>query len=192
MRILRMTLLITLALFGLVSISFGLASADRYPSKEPIKPNSLGVEPVDLVFQFSGVTDDGEQGSVNRKRATAVICTNISGDFASIEVRFYNWNRADVYTATVDLSANQTGAWGTQNTEIYFEDVHLDTRGINQGSGEILSTDQEIICNVQILDPLNNPPVFMETLTLYDENGSPVGDTRDVFLPAVKKNLPTN
>ena len=62
MRILRMTLLITLALLGLISISFGLAYADHYQSNEPIRPKYLGVEQVELVFQFSGVTDDGEEG----------------------------------------------------------------------------------------------------------------------------------
>ena len=191
-RFLRMTLITALILAGVVFAGFGIAFAEQVSPEAAPKPAVQNDGPPELVYQFPGVSDDGEQGSVFRQEATTVICTNISGDFVSVEVRVYSRDRGQVFTSTVDLIDGQTGTWSTQATEVYFEDVILDTDIISQGSGEIYSTDPAVICSVQVLDPFNSPPGYLVGLPLYDENGSTVGDISEVFIPAVKKNLPTN
>lgn len=161
-------------LFGIVTVvGLGLASMGiRLTGAETqAVPSSLS-----LLYQFSGVTDDGEQGSINRKEATSIHCTNMSTENTQIEVRLYQWNGTDVFTGTVNMPPNRTFTFSTQNTTIYFDDVLLGgspgTSAIFQGSGQILTNRPEVNCSAQILDPLNYPPVFATRLPLYDRNGN--------------------
>jgi len=141
------------------------------------------------VYRFSGVSDDGEQGSANRKEATSIHCTNTSAADNEVEVQVYQWNGTDVFTGTVTMPPNRTFTFSTQNTTIYFDDVILGgvpgTDPVFQGSGQILSESADIICSAQVLDPLNYPPIFATKLTMYHRDGTLVGDDREVFLPVV-------
>jgi len=142
-----------------------------------------------LQYRFSGVSDDGEQGSANRKEATSIHCTNTSAADNEVEVQVYQWNGTDVFTGTVTMPPNRTFTFSTQNTTIYFDDVILGgvpgTDPVFQGSGQILSESADIICSAQVLDPLNYPPIFATKLTMYHRDGTLVGDDREVFLPVV-------
>jgi len=153
---------------------------------------SLVAAGMSTLYRFSGATDDGEQGSGNRKEATSVLCTNIdSTQNAQVEVQIFQWNGTDVFTGTVNMPPNNSFTFSTQNTEIYFEDViiggNLGTPAIFQGSGRILSSHANVICTVEVLDPLNYPPIFMDKLTLYNPDGSIVGDSRSLYLPLIRK-----
>ncbi|MEJ2750062.1 MAG: hypothetical protein P8183_19470 [Anaerolineae bacterium] len=123
------------------------------------------------VYRFSGISDDGEQGSANRKEATSIHCTNISSANNQVEVRLYQWNGTDVFTGTVNMPPNRTFTFSTQNTTIYFDDVLLGgspgTDAIFQGNGVVLAQSPQIVCSVQVLDPLNYPPVFAVGLEIY-------------------------
>lgn len=140
-------------------------------------------------YRFSGVSDDGEQGSANRKEATSVHCTNLSSANNQVEVQLYQWNGTDVFTGTVNMPPNRTFTFSTQNTTIYFDDVLLGgspgTTAIFQGNGRILSQSDKIICTAQVLDPLNYPPIFATKLTMYYADGTLVGDNHKLFLPIV-------
>ena len=153
--------------------------------------NGLAVEGLSVLYRFSGVTDDGEQGSGNRKEATSIHCTNLNTTNTQVEVQLFQWNGTDVYTGTVTMPPNRSFTFSTQNTTIYFDDVLLGgspgTPAIFQGSGRVLSNNPNVICTVQVLDPLNYPPVFMDKLTLHNSNGSIVGDIRKVYLPFIRK-----
>jgi hypothetical protein len=145
------------------------------------------------LYRFSGATDDGQQGSANRKEATSVLCTNIDdSNNVQVEVQIIQWNGTDIYTGTVDMPPNQSFTFSTQNTTIYFDDVLLGgspgTDAIFQGSGRILSSNPNVICTVEVLDPLNYPPLFMDKLTLFDKDGKLVGSIREIYLPTIYKN----
>jgi hypothetical protein len=124
-----------------------------------------------VLYQFSGVTDDGQQGSASRKEATTIHCTNVASGNVLIEVQLYQWNGTDVYTGTVNMPPNRTFAFSTQNTTIYFDDVLLGgspgTPAIFQGSGRVLTDNPAVICSAQVLDPLNYPPVFVAGLEMF-------------------------
>lgn len=127
-----------------------------------------------LLYRFSGVTDDGQQGSTNRKEATSIHCTSIEPLANNqVEVMLYQWNGTDVFTGTVNMTPNRTFTFSTQNTTIYFEDVILGgipgTDAISQGSGQIWSETDQVICTAEVLDPLNNPPEFATSLELFQE-----------------------
>jgi hypothetical protein len=145
-----------------------------------------------VLYVFSGVSDDGEQGSTNRREATSVHCTNVVTENVHVEVQIYQWNGTNVYTGTVTMPANRTFTFSTQNTTIYFDDVILGgspgTDAIFQGSGRVLADHPGVICTAQVLDPLNYPPEFNVKLQLYYSDGTPVGGVRKLYLPLVVKN----
>jgi len=122
-----------------------------------------------VLYQFSGVADDGEMGSSNRKKATSIHCTNVDTTDVQVEVQIYQWNGTDVYTGTLIMPPNRTSTFSTQNTFLYYEDVFIGggTPAIFQGSGRVLTDSPEVICSAQVLDPLNYPPVFVSGLEMY-------------------------
>ncbi|MCB9134689.1 MAG: hypothetical protein H6636_04630 [Anaerolineales bacterium] len=130
-----------------------------------------GLSNLAMILQFSGVSDDGEQGSSNRKEATSIHCTNVYTGNVTVEVQIYQWNGTDVYTGTVNMPPNRTFTFSTQNTTIYFDDVLLGgspgTPAIFQGSGRVLADNPAVVCSAQVLDPLNYPPVFVVGLEMY-------------------------
>ena len=130
-----------------------------------------GTNALKILYQFSGVTDDGEQGSSNRKEATSIHCTNVAAVNTQIEVQLYQWNGTDVFTGTVNMPPNRTFTFSTQNTTIYFDDVLLGgspgTDAIFQGSGRILTDNDAVVCSAQALDPLNYPPIFVTGIEMY-------------------------
>ena len=131
----------------------------------------LTVEGLSTLYRFSGVSDDGEQGSTNRRKATSVHCTNIGSTDTQVEVQVFQYNGTDVFTGTVTMPPNRTFTFSTQNTAIYFEDIVLGgvpgTDAIYQGSGRVLSSNPGVICTAQVLDPLNVPPVFVSNIELF-------------------------
>jgi hypothetical protein len=154
--------------------------------------------PLDLlpVYRFNGITDDGEQGSANRKEATSIHCTNIDQtNNVQVEVMLYQWNGTDVYTGTVNMPPNRSFTFSTQNTTIYFDDVLLGgspgTPAIFQGSGVVLADSNKVICTAQVLDPLNYPPTFLEKLPMYDENGILIKRDTPVSGVSASNNGPT-
>lgn len=156
------------------------------------------LETTDLlpILRFSGVTDDGEQGSASRKEATSIHCTNIDPtNNVQVEVLLYQWNGTDVFTGTVNMPPNRSFTFSTQNTTIYFDDVLLGgspgTPPIFQGSGVVLAESNNVICTAQVLDPLNYPPVFLEKLPMYDENGILIKRDAPVSGVSASNNGPT-
>ena len=168
--------------------SEGIAGASQVNSND----EGLAVEALSTLYRFNGVTDDGEQGSVNRKEATSIHCTNISSSTnAQLEVQLFQWNGIDVYSGTATIPPSRSFTFSTQNTTTYFEDVLIGgspgTPAIFQGSGRILSSQPDVICTAQVLDPLNYPPIFMEKLPLHNADGSLIGDERKLYLPLIRK-----
>ncbi|MCB9134690.1 MAG: DUF11 domain-containing protein [Anaerolineales bacterium] len=167
-------IVILLGIVMVVGLSLALVGARLTNAKSHSTPSA--VPTLSLLYQFSGVTDDGEQGSASRREATSIHCTNTSAEVTQVEVRLYQWNGTDVFTGTVNMPPNRTFTFSTQNTTIYFDDVILGgspgTPAIFQGSGQVLANRPEVICSVQALDPLNYPPTFITRIPLYDRNGN--------------------
>jgi hypothetical protein len=161
-------------------------SAETVQNANPSIQDDLSIR-----LMFSGVTDDGEQGSANRKEATSIHCTNTGSTNNTVEVILYQWNGTDIFTGTVDMPPMRTFTFSTQNTTIYFDDVLLGgspgTDAIFQGFGVVLSEKPTIACTAQVLDPLGYPPMFMDKLAMHDANGYLVGTIRSAFLPLLRR-----
>jgi hypothetical protein len=129
-------------------------------------------------YLFTGVSDDGSQGAPGRKDATVATCSNHGGSQTTVLVEVFNYN-GTAYSASLPMDAGETGTFSTQDTGVYISDMLLGgspgTTEINQGSGRIsFNGPSTIICTVQVLDALNNPPTFAHNLTLYTAHGNPV------------------
>lgn len=199
-RLIALSIIVFLFLgITLTVLANGLESAD---SKLPIEPpgregrSAPLTEPgVELLYRFTGVVDDGQQGTPDRLIATSIHCTNVDDTVppepAEVAVQVYQWNGTDVYSGTVTMTANRTFTFSTQGTSIYFDDVILGgapgTQAIFQGSGQIWSSHPNVVCTAQTLDPLNYPPEFMVRLPMFDAAGYPVGDIREVDLPLIAR-----
>ena len=175
------------AVVGLVTFKIAETGKAREGQTSSEAMNSL-----QLLYQFTGVTDDGEMGSSNRKKATSIHCTNVDTTDVQVEVQIYQWNGTDVYTGTLIMPPNRTSTFSTQNTFLYYEDVFIGggTPAIFQGSGQIYASSPKVICTVQALDPLNYPPTFVTKLPMFDPYGHLIKRTLppfDVFLPLVMR-----
>ncbi len=128
---------------------------------------------LNLLLQFSGVTDDGAKGAATRKEATSILCTNFAPASSQIEVQLYQWSGALIYTATVTAAPNATYTFSTQNTTIYFDDVIFGTGGgtnsIFQGAGQVWTELNRVFCTAEVLDPLGYPPEFATSLEMFQE-----------------------
>jgi len=178
--------LVVMTAIGLFGFSRWMVQTQALAETRPLyQPAST----LKVRYLFSGVSDDGEQGSASRKEATSIHCTNVSASDNDVEVDVYQWDGIDVFTGTVTMPPNRTFTFSTQNTTIYFDDVILGgvpgTDAIFQGSGRILSASDEVICSAQVLDPLNYPPIFATKLTMYFADGTVVGDSRELYLPII-------
>jgi hypothetical protein len=186
--IIRLTvpLLVALLLLGLALTVMAYTQGASSTGKEAERQALAPTQDLTILYRFSGVTDDGEQGSSSRREATSIHCTNFDPvNNAQVEVQVYQWNGTDVYTGTVNMPPNRTFTFSTQNTTIYFDDVILGgspgTPAIFQGSGRVLSSHPNVICTAQILDPLNYPPVYASRLPLHLS-------WQRLFLPLLRQN----
>jgi hypothetical protein len=146
------------------------------PAERPWAEGEAGLAPdeaptgLGLLYTFSGVTDDGQQGSVNRKEATVLHCTNLASAVTTIELRLFNYDGTQVALATLDAPVNYSFTFSTQQTTIFFDDIVLGAGGtpaINQGSGQVWTDRADVICTAQVLDPLGYPPAFVSALELF-------------------------
>jgi hypothetical protein len=152
----------------------GLAGSSGTGRLSEAGSSGVAAASLNILYRFSGATDDGEQGSGSRREATSVLCTNIDDTHnVQVEVQIIQWNGTDVYTGSVNMPPNRSYTYSTQNTTIYFDDVILGgspgTPAIYQGSGRILSSNPNVICTVEVLDPLNYPPVFVSAVELFKQ-----------------------
>ncbi len=190
-------LLVSLAL--LIGLALGLtvyvrnAQGGRGEELVRAQPEAAHSQPqangdLGLLYVFSGVSDDGQQGSAARREATSIHCTNLDPlNNVQVEVQVFQWNGTDVYTGTVNMPPGRTFTFSTQNTTIYFDDVILGgspgTPAIFQGHGRVFAESGRVICTAQVLDPLNYPPLFMDKLSLHYSDGTPVGEPFEIYLP---------
>lgn len=148
----------------------GAAGEGGSSSRKNFNPAQIP-DGINLLYTFSGVSDDGQQGAAEREVATSIHCSNVGSSQATLAVEAWQWNGTDVYTATTTLAANQTRTFSTQNTAIYFDDVFIGggsgTGAIFQGHGRILSSQEQVICTAQVLDARSLIPNFVSALELF-------------------------
>jgi hypothetical protein len=127
-----------------------------------------------LLYQFSGVRDDGAKAA-SGKAATTLICSNTGTTLAAVSYYVYNYSGSVYYYTDFNLAAGATITASTQLTNLYYEDIALHATGttdngtgvIDQGRGQVFSNSHSVICTAQVLDPTGFPPAFTAELELF-------------------------
>ena len=138
-----------------------------------------------VLYMFTGLINDA-----SAREATVVHCTNFGANVVDVGVQAWDTHPTTTYSGTLTLNAGQTGTFATQNIVGFPEDAILGPLppGIYMGSGRVLTKQHaNVICTAQVMDPTNDPPVFVVKLALFDSDGSPVGEVRKVYLPLILK-----
>jgi hypothetical protein len=117
------------------------------------------------LYYFSGVLNfAGEKG-------TAIICTNLdSAESTLIEAKLFNYSGALVDTALVSINPLRTATFESTPIAFYIADVSMNSDNVEQGYGLISTDHKNVICTVQIMDAVNNPPIWMESLPVFGQS----------------------
>ncbi len=124
-----------------------------------------------VVYRFAGAVDSGEQTSNTGEAATSVQCTNTGGSSASVEVQILDFD-GTVHVGSATISPSFTLTYTTHLTAFYFDDVVIGggggTPAIDQGSGQVVSSSSNLICNATVVDPANATPEYLATLEMFE------------------------
>lgn len=117
------------------------------------------------VYHFAGVLNSSTEG-------TAIQCTNLDETNSTIiEVQLYQYNATIVDTGTIIVAPLRTVTFESTPIDFYIADVAMNADPIEQGYGRILAEHGNIVCTVQILDAINNPPTWFLNIPIYTKSG---------------------
>ena len=168
----------------LFSIALSLAIAAAAPvfcwaqeeNRELVSPPQFTVPTPSgfkVLFMFSGARDTTT--AVTNSAATSVHCTNFdTNKDADIVVEFADFDNNPVVQLNLIITPQRTRTFSTQNTAFYIEDATAAIADdIDQGSVAVLGdrNSRKVICTAVVLDPVNNPPAYVHTLSPYDGRG---------------------
>jgi len=117
------------------------------------------------LYYFSGVLNlAGEKG-------TAIMCTNLDPlELTVIEVNLYDYDALLVDTESIIAGPLRTVTFESTPIAFYIADVIMNSDNVDQGYGLISTDHKNVICTVQIMDAVNNPPIWMESLPVYGQS----------------------
>jgi hypothetical protein len=121
-------------------------------------------EGYNILYLVTGVNNDNVG---NDLIATVFHCTNCGDSNANVVIQIADVTGTDVYTAEVNVASNRTWTFATQNPPIMTVDTLISTEIIQSGSARILSDSSQIMCVVQLIDPVTTVPKFITNLPLY-------------------------
>jgi hypothetical protein len=105
-------------------------------------------------------------------KGTAIMCTNVDEtESTEIVVELYDYDGLSMYPGTVTIDPYETATFESTQIEFYSADVFMNAGFIEQGYGRILTQHRNVICTVQVLDPDNNPPTWIENVPVWGHSG---------------------
>ncbi|HYU11796.1 MAG TPA: hypothetical protein VEK82_04415 [Stellaceae bacterium] len=123
----------------------------------PAHPASPGVgDPLNTLYIFPGVRDSGEAD--NTGVATSIHCSNFSSVLEKIQYIVLNYDGHTKVNSIGNIGPAQTKTVSTHQTQLYFEDVALNTGAIEQGVVGVSATNNNMVCTAQVLDASANVP----------------------------------
>jgi hypothetical protein len=138
--------------------------------------SALVPEGFTVLYHFSGALN------LDRSKATAIQCTNVDEtQNTDIEVQLFQYNATSVYTSTTNVDSFETATFESSQVDFYAADVFMNAGFVEQGYGRILTEHKNVICTVQVLDPANSPPTWMQNIPVY------MATSHNVYIPAILK-----
>ena len=108
------------------------------------------------IYVASGVSDDG--AAADAGRATAFLCSNVSGVTAEIRYLVLRFNGTVAANVTVNVPHAQTHTASTHSTLAFREDADLSTSVVNQGAVNIESDQSSVFCSALVVDASTATP----------------------------------
>jgi hypothetical protein len=147
-----------------------------------LTPEQLpALQPPDLtpLYHFAGALSNE---MTTPKKATVVQCTNVHDTISTmIEVQLFDYDAADVFTATTRVSPLGSATFESIPVAHYFADVIMYADAVDQGYGRILAEHSKVICTVQTIDPSSSPPNWSFDIPVYTRAFG------GAFLPAIMR-----
>ena len=123
-----------------------------------------------LIYRASGVFDNG--GFPRTGPATVVHCTNFDLAAATVQFRIWQFNGITVADQKATLASRETFTVTTKDTNMFYDNLNLNTGLVNQGSLIINATSQEVKCSAMLVNAATGEPAGV-ALHLVRSNPSP-------------------
>jgi hypothetical protein len=159
---------LSVAVLAFLTASFSAQGQDRV-SAEALDPAFATGDQLQVLYRIAGVTD-----SVGV--ATSFHCSSFSSvtETLSIVVRNFNGNvRANT---SFSVAPSQTKTATTRPTNLYVEDVILNTISVTQGLALIRATSRNVICSAMVVDAAATVP---EGIALHMVRSNPQPGTQE-------------
>jgi hypothetical protein len=128
-----------------LTASFSAQSQDR-PGSEGSGPALAVGDQFQVLYRISGVTDAA-------RVATAFHCSSLSSETETVSIVIRNFNGTVRANTSFSVEPSQTKTVTTRATNLYVEDVVLNTLAVTQGLALIRATSRDVICSAMIVDP---------------------------------------
>lgn len=151
--------------------SGGLASAPTPVRGGPsAAPAGTARAPVVSAFRATGVRDA-------TTAATVVTCTNLGTASRTVYVDLFDYDGAEDCSASFLLPAGQCWTFATRNTALFVEDSLCAVAPLTEQGSLLVSVSgaTELLCTVQLVDPAQATPRFLERLSLFTGDGTYLG-----------------
>ena len=145
-------------------VAAALAAASAQPASAITFPS------LTTIYVGSGVKDTGGNDDVGI--ATTLMCTNVSGQIATLRFVVLSVDGAVEGSDTIAVLHGRTQTVSTRGT-VVFSEVSLGTDAIAQGAVNIESTQSGVFCTAMIVDAAATIPTFSVDLRLIRVNPHP-------------------
>jgi hypothetical protein len=106
-------------------------------------------DPLQVLYIIPGVRDDG--GAAGTGTATAVHCTSFSSVTEKLQFAVLAYNGATLSNMSVNVVASGTRTAVTHDTNLYNEDLYLNTGNVDQGVVVVFATSQNVVCSAMTM-----------------------------------------
>jgi hypothetical protein len=117
---------------------------DRVGSEGAAAPLAVG-DQLQLLYRIAGVTDKAGV-------ATSFHCSSLSSVTETVSIVIRNFNGTVRANTSFSVATLQTKTASTRATNLFAEDVNLNTGAVGQGLALIRATSSDVFCSAMVVD----------------------------------------
>jgi hypothetical protein len=151
-----------------LAMNFCAQAQDRVSPGESAAPLATG-DPLKVLYRISGITDKAGV-------ATSFHCSSFSSVNETVSLVIRNFNGTVLANTSFSVAPSQTRTASTRGTNLYAEDVLLNTGLVTQGLALIRATSIDIICSVVVV---NATAALPQGIELHMVRSNPMAGTQE-------------
>lgn len=137
-----------------LAMTFCAQAQDRVSPGESAAPLATG-DPLKVLYRISGITD--KVGV-----ATSFHCSSFSTVTETLSLVVRNFNGTVLANNSLSVAPSQTRTVSTRGTNLYSEDLVLNTGPVTQGLALIRATSVDIACSAMVVNATASLPQGIE------------------------------